>query len=87
MRRRYIVLALLTVVVVTVAYAYASPYLTISRIRQAAARGDAETVNVHVDFPALRESVKGWMGVAMAKEMSKQDSGTTHSGRSGPRWP
>jgi hypothetical protein len=27
----------------------------------------------HVDFQALRESVKGWMGAMMAREMATQD--------------
>ena len=68
-----LVAVLLTVLVGTLVYAYASPYLTVSRVRHAAAAGDADTVNAHVDFPALRESIKGWMGVAMAQHMARSD--------------
>jgi hypothetical protein len=68
-----LVALLLTVRVGTLVYAYASPYLTIGRVRRAAAAGDADTVNAHVDFPALRESFKGWMAVAMAQYMARSD--------------
>jgi hypothetical protein len=64
--------AVAVLAVVAAGYAYASPYLTVSRVRAAAERGDAATVNAHVDFPAMRESMKGWMGVAMAKQLAKQ---------------
>ena len=43
---------------VAVGWFYASPYVVIERVRRAADRGDVETVNAHVDFPALRQSVK-----------------------------
>ena len=68
-----LVALLLTVLAGTLVYAYASPYLTISRIRRAASAGDADTVNAHVDFPALRESIKGGLGVAMAQHMARSD--------------
>jgi hypothetical protein len=71
--RLYLIVGLMTLAVVGGGYVYASPYLTVSQVRQAAARGDAETVNAHVDFPALRESFKGWMGAAMVRELSKQE--------------
>jgi len=73
-RRSALVVAVVVIIVAgTAGYAYMAPYLTVSQMQKAAARGDAETVNAHVDFPALRASVKGWMGAVVAKEMSKQD--------------
>jgi hypothetical protein len=72
-RRSVLALLVVLVVVASAVYAYVSPYLTVTRVREAAIRGDAETVNAHVDFQALRESVKGWMGAVMAKEMATQD--------------
>jgi Protein of unknown function (DUF2939) len=71
-KRRLLGVAVAVLAVVAAGYAYASPYLTVSRVRAAAERGDAATVNAHVDFPAMRESMKGWMGVAMAKQLAKQ---------------
>lgn len=35
-----------------------APHLTVHAMRQAAERGDAEALSSHVDFPALRESVR-----------------------------
>ena len=35
-----------------------APHLTVHAMRQAAERGDAEALASHVDFPALRESVR-----------------------------
>jgi hypothetical protein len=73
MSRRTVVLAIVVpAIVAAVVHAYASPYLTVKRVREAAARGDAETVNAHADFQALRESVKGWMGAVMAPEVAKE---------------
>lgn len=69
--RRVVVTGALLVVAAAAGYAYASPYLTVSKVRRAAQRGDAETVNGHVDFAALRESIKGWMNAAMMKKMAE----------------
>jgi hypothetical protein len=35
-----------------------APHLTVHAMRKAAERGDAEALSSHVDFPALRESVR-----------------------------
>jgi len=40
-------------------YWYFSPYLSIHQMRTAARAGDAETFNSHVDYPKLRENIKG----------------------------
>jgi hypothetical protein len=40
------------------AYAYFSPYLAYRKLTRAADRGDMETLNAMVDFPALRTSFK-----------------------------
>ena len=37
---------------------YFAPHLTVRSMRLAAERGDAQALAAHVDFPALRESVK-----------------------------
>jgi len=54
-------MAITLVVVVSVAvlaYAYATPYLALERLKRAADARDAQTVNQYVDFPALRDSLK-----------------------------
>ena len=75
-KRMLIALAALLVIALagTLAYAYASPYLTVARVRRAAAAGDADTINAHVDFPALRESIKSWMGLAITHRMARSDT-------------
>jgi hypothetical protein len=73
-RRWIVLLTLVVVIVLSGAYLYASPYLTVSKVRRAAQAGDAETVGEHVDFPALRESLKGSFGAFMAKQMAKDDT-------------
>ena len=50
---------------------YASPYLALHSIAKAIENKDADTVSEYVDFPALRESVKGQMLVKMQAEMQK----------------
>jgi hypothetical protein len=39
-------------------WAYFAPHLTVRSMRLAAERGDAEALTAHVDFPALRQSIK-----------------------------
>jgi len=45
-------------IVATLAFAYASPYIALERLKRAADARDAQTVNQYVDFPALRDSLK-----------------------------
>jgi hypothetical protein len=51
----------LTILVFGIAFCvwvYFAPHLTVRTMRLAAERGDAEALAAHVDFPALRNSVK-----------------------------
>ncbi|WP_342320359.1 DUF2939 domain-containing protein [Burkholderia pseudomallei] len=48
----------LIVVAAVALYAYASPYLALRRMKQAIDARDAQAISVHVDFPALRISLK-----------------------------
>jgi len=45
---------------------YAAPYYTLHQIKTALAERDASALSSHVDFPALRDSVKLQMNGAMA---------------------
>ncbi|GAB2880362.1 DUF2939 domain-containing protein [Paraburkholderia jirisanensis] len=45
-------------IVAALAFAYASPYIALERLKRAADARDAQTVNQYVDFPALRDSLK-----------------------------
>lgn len=52
-------------------YWYYSPYLAIDSMQAAAKAGDGEAFNEHVDYPALRESLKGQMMASLANRMPK----------------
>ncbi|MGK5011830.1 DUF2939 domain-containing protein [Janthinobacterium sp. MDB2-8] len=51
------------------ATAYASPYYALRQIKTALAERDAEALAGHVDFPALRASVKAQLEASMARSI------------------
>jgi hypothetical protein len=57
-KKLLIVAALALVVLAPATYAYLTPYLALGSIRDAAKAGDAAALSEHVDFQALRESLK-----------------------------
>lgn len=59
----------IAVAIAAAALLYASPYITLHQIHSAIERKDAAAVAEHVDFPALRESLKDQMRVKMQREM------------------
>ncbi len=62
-----------TIAVATIAAAllYATPYITLHQIHSAIERKDAAAVAEHVDFPALRESLKAQVLAKMQSEMDR----------------
>ncbi len=77
--RRRVHAFVMTVVVVAViaalGYGYASPYVALDRLKQAADARDAETVNEYVDFPALRDSLKQQVTGLLARRLDTQHNG------------
>jgi hypothetical protein len=59
----------------TGAYWYWSPYMAMSSMQSAAEKQDADAFNQYVDYPKLRESLKGQFSAAMTKELGKRPSG------------
>lgn len=53
---------------------YASPYFTLYQMYQAVERKDVQGISAHVDFPALRESVKTNLQTVVNKETSQQSN-------------
>lgn len=51
-------------------YWHYSPYLSMHAMRQAAQRQDADAFNEKVDYPRLRESLKGQMSAMMTEKMA-----------------
>lgn len=57
------------VVVAFVASVAASPYIALHGMKSAVQEKDADALSDYVDFPALRENVKGQLLAHMSKEM------------------
>jgi hypothetical protein len=59
-------------------YWYFSPYWVVHAMRTAAEQQDAAAFNARVDYPRLRESIKGQLAAKLADELgSESESGTT----------
>lgn len=59
--------------VATAAVLYASPYIALRSIARAIERKDADAVSEYVDFPALRENIKGHMLVKVQEQMQSPE--------------
>ncbi|MCC7247417.1 MAG: DUF2939 domain-containing protein [Lysobacter sp.] len=66
------------------AWVFFAPYLTVRSMRLAAEAGDAEAFSRHVDYPALRESVKAELSEAMGAQIANL-AGGSELGRFGAR--
>ncbi|WP_206952364.1 DUF2939 domain-containing protein [Trinickia acidisoli] len=53
-----VVVGAVIIVVALAVFAYASPYLVLSKLRDAVQARDAQTIDRYVDYPALRTSLK-----------------------------
>lgn len=54
-------------------YLYASPYIAINSIKNAAQAGDSEKLSKYIDYPSVRQSFKDQMNAMMVKEMANQE--------------
>lgn len=66
--------AIIALAVVICGYLYASPYIAINNIKNAAQAGDSVKVSKYIDYPSVRQSFKDQMNAKMAKEVMKQDN-------------
>jgi hypothetical protein len=64
-----ITIAASAAVIAFAASAYASPYYALHQIKTALAERNAEALATHVDFPALRASVKAQLEASMARSI------------------
>ena len=64
-------IAILFVILLPVS-AWVSPYWDLYRLRTAVAERDAQAVSAHVDFPALRDSLKGQVMTGMQKAIAPE---------------
>lgn len=74
--------SVLAVAVALGAYWYWSPFLAIHQLRSAAKAGDADAFNDRVDYPRLRESLKGQLSAAIGDKMA-EDAPRSDAARAG----
>ena len=75
--RKFSKVVLVAAILALAAYWYWSPWLAIHQMRNAAKSGDATAFNERVDYPLLRESLKGQLSTAVgAKAAERSESGS-----------
>ena len=68
---------LVGLLVIFAIYLYASPYLVLNSIKNAAEQGDADKLSSYIDFPSVKQSMKDQVKAAMVEEIasSKEQDG------------
>jgi hypothetical protein len=82
-KRRVAGIATLLLLIALAGYWWASPLLAIRAMQVAAQRGDAEAFSEHVDYPSLRESLKGQLTALAAARLGAQAHGSQGLARVG----
>lgn len=59
-------------VIALIVFAYASPYLVLSRLRDAVQARDSQTIDHYVDYPALRASLKQQVTQMLSRRVETQ---------------
>jgi len=72
MRNKIIFLSCILLISAATVGFFFSPYWTVHNIRQAALEKDAAALSDHVDYPALRESLKANVNALLAQEVAKK---------------
>jgi hypothetical protein len=65
----------IVLIIAALGFVYASPYIALNRVKQAADARDAQVVNEYVDFPALRASLKEQIAALLTRKVDIQKSG------------
>lgn len=73
MKRSHVLGAAGVVAAILALSSYASPYWTLHRMQTAIAEKDAERFSSYIDFPALRDSVKGQLLVILNQHLSRPE--------------
>ena len=74
-RKPLVIVVIVIAVIATLGFSYASPYMTLDRLKRAADARDAATVDQYVDFPALRESLKQQVTALLAQRLDAKSNG------------
>jgi hypothetical protein len=73
-KNRILTVAGALVLALIAAYWYWSPYTAMHSMKEAADGRDADAFNQYVDYPRLRDSLKGQFTAAMTKEVGRQQA-------------
>jgi hypothetical protein len=68
-RHRIVAAGAIAALLLVAITAWASPYWELRQLRAAAGRHDGDAVSAHVDFPALRDSVKTQLAATVHREL------------------
>lgn len=71
--RNLIIAALAAILLAGVAWYFASPAYALSQLRDAAESGDKAELEKRIDFPKVKESLKGQFSALMMKEVAKAE--------------
>ncbi|MDN0074817.1 DUF2939 domain-containing protein [Crenobacter sp. SG2303] len=66
---RKLLLAVMLALFAAFGWGWYSPYYTLGKLRDAAQAGDAEYVNAHIDYPAVRESLQASMKAVVTRKL------------------
>jgi hypothetical protein len=72
--------AVVVAIAAIAAYWYWSPYLTVWQLQSAAQNRDADAFNRHVDYPQLRESLKGQFSAMFADKIGQSGNDLAKAG-------
>lgn len=75
--------AAVAAVIAVAGYWYWSPFLAVRQLQSAAQKKDAATFNEHVDYPKLRESLKGQFAAMFADKLGKPDDSDNDFAKAG----
>ena len=82
--RKYLLVALIVGAVLGVGgFWYWSPYIALNDMRTAVRDADPDRLNAHIDYPQLRESLKGQLSALMMKEVAKASNSGSEMERIG----
>jgi hypothetical protein len=73
--RSVAVTLVVALIIAALGFVYASPYIALNRVKQAADARDAQVVSEYVDFPALRASLKEQIAALLTRKVDIQKSG------------
>ena len=62
------------IIIATLAYFYATPYLVLNSIKNAAQEGDSEKVSAYIDYQSVRQSFKEQVNAQVVKKLATEDS-------------